>query len=105
MSYGRVTYDDVEPHAPGMYVLRDALDCDDLGVTVLDVDAGWTGTEHDHAADGEEEVYLLLDGAATVTVEGDQLSLALGDAVRVDADATRQLHFEEDSQMVIAGAP
>jgi quercetin dioxygenase-like cupin family protein len=105
MTYSTVTYDDVEQRAPGMHFLRDALDCAELGVTVVDAEAGWTGTEHDHAHDDHEEVYLLLEGAGTLTVDGEEVSLETGDAVRVDPGVSRQLHFEEDGLLVVAGAP
>ena len=106
MSHDAVNYEDVEPLAPGMYFLRDELDCGNLGVTVVEADAGWEGMEHDHAEDGEEEVYVLLDGEATLTVEGETVDLEPGDAVRVDAEDSRTLTFgADDSRMVIAGAP
>ncbi|OYR42279.1 MULTISPECIES: cupin domain-containing protein [unclassified Halorubrum] len=106
MGYDTTAYDDVEPRAPGMYFLRDALDCESLGVTVVEADDGWEGMEHDHADAGHEEVYVLLHGAATLTVDGEAVELGPGDAVRVDADSTRDLAFSADgSRMVIAGAP
>ncbi|WP_049984344.1 cupin domain-containing protein [Halorubrum sp. BV1] len=106
MGYDTTTYDDVEPRAPGMYFLRDALDCERLGVTVVEADDGWDGLEHDHAEDGHEEVYVLIHGEATLTVDGDPVDLGPGDAVRVDADSTRDLSFSADgSKMIIAGAP
>jgi quercetin dioxygenase-like cupin family protein len=106
MGYDRTAYADVEPRAPGMYFLRDALDCTELGVTVVEADADWDGMEHDHADDGQEEVYALLEGEATITVDGDAVALSAGDAVRVDPDSTRTLSFDADgSRMVIAGAP
>mgnify|MGYP006280122153 CR=1 FL=1 len=105
MSHTRVSYDDVEPRAPGMHFLRDALECDELGITVLDAVEGWEGKEHDHSHDGQEEVYLLVDGSATLTVDGEGVSLSAGDAVRVEPDASRELSFAEESQMVIVGAP
>ena len=105
MSHTRVSYDEVEPRAPGMHFLRDALDCEELGITVLDATAGWDGKEHDHDHDDQEEVYLLVDGSATLTVDGEDVALDAGDAVRVAADATRALSFDEESQMVIVGAP
>lgn len=105
MSHTRVSYADVEPRAPGMHFLRDALDCEQMGFTVLDASAGWEGKEHDHAHDGQEEVYFLVDGAATLTVDGEDVSLDPGDAVRVAPDASRELAFDVESQMVIAGAP
>jgi uncharacterized cupin superfamily protein len=105
MSHTKVSYDEVEPRAPGMHFLRDALDCEGLGVTVLEATPGWEGKEHDHDHDDQEEVYVLVDGAATLTVDGEEVVLDTGDAVRVAADATRDLSFSEESQMVIAGAP
>jgi mannose-6-phosphate isomerase-like protein (cupin superfamily) len=105
MSYNRQSYDDVEPRAPGMHFLRDALDCENLGITVLDAGEGWDGMEHDHGDQNHEEVYVLVDGSGTLTVDGEELALDPGEAVRVDPDATRHLAFDEESMMVIAGAP
>ncbi|PSP27090.1 cupin [Halobacteriales archaeon QH_2_65_14] len=105
MSYTAENYEDVEQLAPGMHFMRNALDCDNLGVTVIEADAGWEGKEHDHADEGEEEVYVLLDGSGRMTIEDEEVSLDAGDAVRVDPDASRRLAFDEESTMVIAGAP
>lgn len=105
MSHQRVNYRDVEPLAPGMHFLRDELDCDAVGFTVVDVDGEWTGKEHDHADDGHEEVYFLVDGAADLAVEGETLSLSPGDAVRVDGADRRQLTVGDGgATLVVAGA-
>jgi len=105
MSYTATQYEDVEPAAPGMHFLRDALDCDTLGITVVEGEEDWVGMEHDHADEGHEEVYVLLSGSGQLTVEGEEIDLEPGTSVRVDPDASRQLVFHEESQMVIAGAP
>jgi quercetin dioxygenase-like cupin family protein len=105
MSHTLVEYRDVEPVGGGLHFLRDALECANLGVSVLDVDAGWSGKPHDHGDEGEEEVYVLVEGAATATVDGETVSLSAGDALRVDPGATRRLDAEEASVFVIAGAP
>lgn len=106
MSYDAISSEDVEPKAPGMYFLREALDAQNLGVTVIEADAGWEGMEHAHTSDEQEEVYVLLDGSAKLTVEDEVIDLEAGDAVRVDPEDSRMLLFEEDdSRMVIAGAP
>jgi len=62
MTHTKVTYDDVEPVSEGLYFLRDPLDADNLGVSVLECEPGYTGMEHDHAEDGQEEVYVLVEG-------------------------------------------
>ncbi len=106
MGYDEATYTEVEPRAPGMYFLRDALGSESLGVTVVEADDGWEGLEHDHADGDHEEVYLLLEGSASLTVDGETIELAARDAVRVDPESTRTLTFDADgSRMVIVGAP
>ena len=105
MSYDQLAYTEVEPVAEGMHFLRDPLNCEELGVTVVGVPEGWTGKPHDHADRGEEEVYVLLEGEATMEVDDETLSLSGGDVVRVDPDATRQLHADSDIELVVAGAP
>jgi mannose-6-phosphate isomerase-like protein (cupin superfamily) len=106
MSHTTVNYANEEALGGALHMLRDPLDCDHLGVSVLDADPGWTGMEHDHADDGQEEVYLLVEGAATLDVEGDEVAMGPGDAVRVDAEATRRLEAGDDgARLVVAGAP
>ncbi|UPV98765.1 cupin domain-containing protein [Halorussus gelatinilyticus] len=105
MSYNKVDSRDVEPIGDGLRFLRDPLGCEKLGVTILDADPGWTGKEHDHGEDGQEEVYVLLDGSATVTVEGEDVQLESGEALRIPAEATRQIHNgDTESKFVLVGA-
>ena len=105
MSYSKADSRDVEPIAEGLRFLRDPLDCEKVGVSILDADPGWTGKEHDHAEDGQEEVYVLLEGSATVTVDGEDVALESGEAPRIPADATRQIHNgDAASKFVLVGA-
>jgi len=106
MSHDAVNYADVEQKAPEIHFRRDELEPQNLGVTVVEATAGWEGKEHAHTSDEQEEVYLLLDGSAKLTIEDEIVDLEPGDAVQVDPHDSRMLLFEEDdSRMVIAGAP
>ena len=105
MSYTQQHYANVDELAPGMHFLRDALDCKNLGITVVDVDDQWEGKRHDHAEEGQEEVYLLMEGSGSLTVDGEEITLEPGKAVRVSPDASRKLRFAEESRMVVVGAP
>ncbi|HET7325125.1 MAG TPA: cupin domain-containing protein [Halococcus sp.] len=106
MTYETVNYRDVDQVSEAMHFLREPLGCDRVGVTVVECDAGWTGMEHDHGDEEHEEVYLLVDGEATVTVEDDAIRMEPGDAVRIAPDATRQIqNGDTDSMFVLAGAP
>jgi mannose-6-phosphate isomerase-like protein (cupin superfamily) len=106
MSYTKVNHRDVEPTSEALYFLRDALDCENLGLTVIECDPNWTGMEHDHADGDHEEVYYLVDGEATMHVDGDEVALDPGDALRVAPEVTRQIeNGPRESTFVVAGAP
>ncbi|PSP81883.1 cupin [Halobacteriales archaeon QS_1_68_17] len=106
MSYTKSNIADVEPVGGGLHFLREPLGCEKLGVSVLECDPGWTGKEHDHEEDGQEEVYVLVEGEARMHVDGEAVELDSGDALRVPAGATRQIHNgDAKSTFVIAGAP
>lgn len=88
-----------------MHFLREPLDCERLELTVLKCGPGWTWIEHDYADDCEE-VYLLLEGRATVTAAGEDLWLEPGEALRVPPEATRQIQNGDiENTLVLTGAP
>lgn len=105
MSYTKAIYTDGNERAEGIHFLRETLDGDNLGITVIDVDDGWGGMEHDHGGRDHEEVYYLADGAATLVVDDDEVAMESGDAVRVDPSASRRLRADAPSTLVVAGAP
>jgi quercetin dioxygenase-like cupin family protein len=106
MAPTKAHYTDVEAVAGGLHFLRDTLDCENLGISVLACEPGWEGQPHDHADGGHEEVYVLVDGEATITVQGEDHALSAGDAIRVGPDEQRQIrNGDVESRFVIAGAP
>jgi mannose-6-phosphate isomerase-like protein (cupin superfamily) len=104
MSYTRERYDDVEPRAPGMHSSATPLTAR-TSVSPSSRPARAGRMEHDHDEQAHEEVYVLLEGEGTFTVDGETFTVEAGDAVRVDPGSSRQLSFAEESLMVIAGAP
>ena len=78
-----------------------------FGMQVLDFPAGFTGyPEHDHSADGQEEVYLILHGAAEFRIDGQPVSVHSGQMVRVEPDARRTLTPGAEGVRILAvGAP
>lgn len=72
------------------------LGVESFGVQVLDFPAGFAHyPEHDHAADGHEEVYVVLRGSAEFTVDGHRVSL----------DPGRMLHVEPASRRTLVPGP
>ncbi len=106
VSYTRINYEDVDPIGDAMHFMRDPLECSNLGVTIVECEPGWTGKEHNHGSKGHEEVYVLVEGAATVDVDGEPVELEAGDALRIDPDARRQIrNGDRESLFVLVGAP
>lgn len=105
MTYTRENYQDVESVGDGMHFMRGELEAENLGFTVIDVEEGWTGKEHDHSSDQQEEIYYLASGRADLVMEDEVLVLEPGDAVRVSPEESRKLTAREDSVIVVAGAP
>ena len=61
-----------------------ALGVSAWGMNVIEIDAGCAlYPEHDHVKDGQEEVYVVLAGSATLQHEGEAIDLAQGAMVRV----------------------
>jgi quercetin dioxygenase-like cupin family protein len=61
--------------------------------------------EHDHAQDGQEEVYTTLVGSGWIDIEGDRVELDKGTFVRVPAGVKRKVHAGSDGiQMLVVGA-
>ncbi len=71
---------------------REALGVTAWGMNVLELDAGCEDyPEHDHAKDGQEEVYVILKGSAVLLANGEERVLSAGDFVRVPPEVTRKL--------------
>ena len=63
-----------------------------FGLQVLDLPPGFADyPEHDHAADGQEEVYIVLSGSAQIRVSGVPVEADAGSLVRVDPAARRKV--------------
>ncbi|MEF8808572.1 MAG: cupin, partial [Natronomonas sp.] len=66
MDYSTASTDDIDSVVPeeygGMWFFRGPLDCENLGITLLELEPGGKGKHHSHEADGQEEVYLVVGG-------------------------------------------
>lgn len=58
--------------------------------------------EHDHAADGQEEVFVALRGAGEIEIDGQRYPLDPETIVRVGPEATRKIWPGEEGLRVLA---
>ena len=71
---------------------RAELGVESFGMQVIDMPAGIDAyPEHDHAHDGQEEVYLALRGGGEIEIEGERHELDTDTMVRVGPGVRRKL--------------
>ncbi|MXR52877.1 cupin domain-containing protein [Halovenus sp. WSH3] len=111
MGYDTAHKTDAESVVPeefgGMWFLKDELDASDLGVSVLELEPGGKGKEHDETDTGQEEVYFVVTGTVDIHLDDDTVTLGPEEAIRLDPDQRRQIENNggERATLVLAGAP
>ncbi len=106
MSYTRINYTDIEPVSGAMHNLSEPLDSKEVGVTIARCEPGWRNRPHNHADNDHEEIYILIDGHATVLVDDEPVEMEGGDAIRISPESTRQIrNGESESAFVLVSAP
>jgi quercetin dioxygenase-like cupin family protein len=92
----------------GMLKARSGLGVTGFGMQLLRFPANADRyPEHEHAHDGQEEVYTVLEGEATLHVGGEEHRLAPGVFARVGPDERRKLSTGDSPAMilVLGGVP
>jgi mannose-6-phosphate isomerase-like protein (cupin superfamily) len=68
------------------------LGIESFGVQVLTFPAGFADyPEHDHAEDGQEELYVVLEGTGEFTIDGESVPVDPSQVLRVAPGARRKL--------------
>jgi uncharacterized cupin superfamily protein len=89
VGYTIVAAGDVEPAFGVFRKMRVALGASAFGINQVELPAGASGREHDEAASGQEEVYVILAGSGTMRVDAAEVALQPGMWLRLDAASTR----------------
>jgi mannose-6-phosphate isomerase-like protein (cupin superfamily) len=96
--------DDMEATYLGAFKLaRAELGVTSFGLQVMDIPGGYDGyPEHDHADDGQEEVYLALRGSAEIEIDGERHPVDQETMVRVGSGTNRKIWPGEDGIRLLA---
>jgi mannose-6-phosphate isomerase-like protein (cupin superfamily) len=84
---------------------RAELGVESFGLQVIDLPPNFDGyPEHDHAEDGQEEVYFALRGGGEIEIEGERFPLDPEHMVRVASGTKRKVWpGDEGVRLVIIG--
>jgi quercetin dioxygenase-like cupin family protein len=96
--------DDMEAiYRGGMKRARAELGVESFGMQVIDLPPDETRhPEHDHAQEGQEEVYVVLRGSGEIAVDGERIAIDPGNMIRVGPRARRKLLAGADGMRVLA---
>ncbi|NGM68216.1 cupin domain-containing protein [Natronolimnobius sp. AArcel1] len=99
----------VPAEAGGMWFLKDELKAESVGFTLLELEPGTEGMEHDETETGQEEIYYVLEGEIDValTDADETVTLEAEEAIRLDPAETRQLvnSGTDTAKLVLVGGP
>ena len=86
--------------------LRRALNVGSFGVNFFDVPPLAEGLEHNETSTDQEEVYVYVRGSGKLRIDGEEIEVREGMAVRVNPEVTRQpIAGDEGLAWVAIGAP
>jgi mannose-6-phosphate isomerase-like protein (cupin superfamily) len=109
VGYTLINGDDpsVESFRGVFFKIRRALGTTAFGINEIRLPAGADGIEHDELETGHEEVYIVLEGDGRFTIDDEQVGVAAGDYLRVDAAAKRIVRAGGDGLrfVVVAARP
>jgi mannose-6-phosphate isomerase-like protein (cupin superfamily) len=108
VGYTFVDIDALEGEGPGGMVrkTRRATGARAFGFNYFTIPPGVEGREHDHADQGQEEVYFVVRGSGTMRIDDDEIELVPGRFIRVDPDSARvPTAGDEGLEFVTFGAP
>ena len=87
----------------GFRRVRAGLGVSSFGLAVMDLPPDFSQyPEHDHGPDGQEEVYTVLAGSATLTVAGEDYELEPGVFARVGPQEARKISTGDEGARVLA---
>jgi mannose-6-phosphate isomerase-like protein (cupin superfamily) len=83
---------------------RAELGVESFGMQVLDMppNVGEQYPEHDHSQDGQEEVYIVLRGAAEIEIQGERHRIDPETMVRVGPGVTRKIRTGPEGARLLA---
>jgi len=87
----------------GMKKARAELGVQSFGMQVIDLPPNYADyPEHDHAEDGQEEVYSVMRGGGEIDVEGERMQLTPDVLIRVGPGIKRKLFAGPEGMRVLA---
>jgi uncharacterized cupin superfamily protein len=86
---------------------RRSLGLQSFGMNVVDLQPGERIPEHDETGRDQEEVFIVLSGAPSFVVDGDELPASAGTFIRLDPHPRRTIinNSDQPASILLTSAP
>ena len=86
---------------------RKSLGAEAFGFNVVDIAPGGQIPEHDHSGDNQEEVFIILDGQATIVADGEEFDAPTGTFCRYAPEVNRTIRNTSEAPVraLLIGVP
>jgi quercetin dioxygenase-like cupin family protein len=86
---------------------RKTLGAESFGFNVVDIAPGGQIPEHDHVPDNQEEVFIILEGDATMVTDGEEHDAPAGTYCRYAPEVKRTIRNQSDGNVraLLIGVP
>ncbi len=93
--------DDFERPFPKWALARKSLGVTAFGINVVELPPGESIPEHDEVDRDQEEVFVTLDGKATLVIDGEEHPAPAGTYARLDPEPVRTVVNESDGPVTV----
>jgi quercetin dioxygenase-like cupin family protein len=86
---------------------RKTLGAESFGFNVVDIEPGGEIPTHDHSGDDQEEVFIILEGQATLIAGGDEHDAPAGTYCRYSPEVSRTIRNDSAANVraLLIGVP
>jgi uncharacterized cupin superfamily protein len=78
---------------------RKALGTTSFGFNIVEIGPGGQIPEHDHAEEGEDELYVILDGEGVIRIDGEDHPAPAGTFAVIDPPLSRTILNRSDAPL------
>jgi uncharacterized cupin superfamily protein len=86
---------------------RKSVGAESFGFNIVDIAPGGQIPQHNHAGDNQEEVFIILDGQATIVADDNEHDAPAGTYCRYAPEVSRTIRNDSDANVraLLVGVP
>ncbi|MBK5109890.1 MAG: cupin domain-containing protein [Thermoleophilia bacterium] len=103
----KIAHRDELERTGGWSLARRTLGCESFGINLVEIEPEDQIPEHDETGRDQEEVFFIIEGDATLVINGEEIPAPAGTFARFDPEVRRTVrnHSSEPIAVLVTSAP